>query len=694
MLKPSAFMTPFFLSSQPGLAGGLFTSGSKSAGAAGVPGENLFAMLLAGMKPGEGISGSVGDHASVPPGGQQKGIHDGTAAAFLESVFLNQGVSPDNVVLSREDLDFLNNVLSEMGFSRSELVSFFKIMEETRSDGLITLNHFLKDLSAFEQNELRETDPVNPSLSGPFFLDKSAVPHLELILRDLGLSPEKVNDLLSAASLKTGAIDIGKLVFQLKSRMHSNPVSPEPSPASNRTAAQTGNLKAPPPGQYPAPDRTMTQESYLKGKGFSIAEVSDQTEFLSKDQNRVSGSVPEKGALSTDPMLRPKDPKNPAFDPPPVRRVASGLEKLGLSVPNKPPHQPFTLEMLIQALEKKTRTPVQIPRHMPMDSAQLAETVQEMPAVKAMKMEKTNSFFGFAREMMIDRQNKPAHDKSASQLSGKRAPLSVNTRDTALQNQGHPRGDSRIPPEDVPVKASVHQADAGRRTFRMDYLKPDTEKTAAAPNTDIDSRPMPSDLIKTDSGAGLESRQALMTSDDGVQRQSMTFAAAVKEVSAPGRSMGMPQQGPLPAAVVTQVGKEIASFLQRGERIFTLQLKPPELGMVTIEMDVKENALKMSVVAETSSAKEMLHANYVDLRRVLEGFGVRVESFDVQLSGNLNNHASANGDGALNQQSHSHGRFGRNVQPDGPGGDTAGEDDIGSPGMMQPGKDGLLDLLA
>jgi hypothetical protein len=373
--------------------------------------------------------------------------------------------------------------------------------------------------------------------------------------------------------------------------------------------------------------------------------------------------------------------------------VASGLEKLGLSVPEKGPHNPFTLERLIQALEQKIQDPAQVSRHSSMDAEHMAETVQEMPAVKAMKMEKAGVYFGFAREMMIQGQNKPGADKTAAQLFGVKDPLSVNTGDTALRNQGAPMGDSRIPAEEVPVKDFFYQADAGRRAFQMDCLKSDTENTAMAPKSGIDSRPVLSDFIKTEGGARQETLQTLVTGGERVQGQTMTFAAAVQEAALPGNPASVPRQGPLPSAVMDQVGKEIASFLQRGERVFTLQLKPPELGMVNIEMDVKENAIKMSVVAETSSAKDMLQANYVDLRRTLEGFGIRVESFDVQMSDNQN-HASATGDGALNQQSHSHGRSGRNIQSDGPGGDTAGEDGIGSPGVLPPAKDGLLDLLA
>ncbi len=87
-----------------------------------------------------------------------------------------------------------------------------------------------------------------------------------------------------------------------------------------------------------------------------------------------------------------------------------------------------------------------------------------------------------------------------------------------------------------------------------------------------------------------------------------------------------------PPHVVETVGKEIATFLQRGDRILKLQLKPAELGTVNIEMDTKENVVKLSIVAETSSARELFLSNHNELRRVLEGHGIRLENLDVQMN--------------------------------------------------------------
>jgi flagellar hook-length control protein FliK len=114
--------------------------------------------------------------------------------------------------------------------------------------------------------------------------------------------------------------------------------------------------------------------------------------------------------------------------------------------------------------------------------------------------------------------------------------------------------------------------------------------------------------------------------------------------------------------------------------------------MVNIEMDVKENVLKMSVVTETSSAKDMLHANYVDLKRVLEGYGIRVETFDVQLN-TSQNHVSANGDGFLNHQ-HSQQGMGKNIRFGKTAGGTAEDEVIEQSILPQKNNEARLDLLA
>lgn len=377
MLNSSALLKSFFTSSQPTLQGKAQALGSKPGFSTGVPGENLFARLLAGKNPDSGSAGthfvkprlSIGNESSATA--VRSGATDGDSpvVAVLESAFLNHGFFPDTIVLSQEDFDFLGNILNGMGFSRAELTTLFRSMKQARSDGQITLTHFLKDLSAFEQGKLQPARPPFSLLTSSF--DKSAVPHLELILRNLGIPADKMNALLAAASRENGAIDIKKLVFQLKSHA-----------ASMGKSAGTTRMA----------DPAVLQTVHLKQ---GLDSVPGNSETKAPSQRIVAGDT-EAIKYSNGPQ-----PDSQTF-----QRMPPGLEKLGLSVSDKEAHPSFTLETFIQALEKKVQGPALFSNRVSMDPARLAEVVVEMPAVKSMKMEKAVTFFAFAEEMMIDRLNK------------------------------------------------------------------------------------------------------------------------------------------------------------------------------------------------------------------------------------------------------------------------------------------------
>jgi hypothetical protein len=88
----------------------------------------------------------------------------------------------------------------------------------------------------------------------------------------------------------------------------------------------------------------------------------------------------------------------------------------------------------------------------------------------------------------------------------------------------------------------------------------------------------------------------------------------------------------LPTYLVDQVAKQLARSALRGERVITLQLKPPELGAVKVEMDIKGNMLKVWMVAENSSVRELLLSNVHELREALVDQGVKLERLDVQIN--------------------------------------------------------------
>ena len=91
-------------------------------------------------------------------------------------------------------------------------------------------------------------------------------------------------------------------------------------------------------------------------------------------------------------------------------------------------------------------------------------------------------------------------------------------------------------------------------------------------------------------------------------------------------------RAPLPTYLVDQVGKQISRSILRGDKVVRLQLKPPELGKVKIKIDIKDNVLKLGMIAEHSSVKEVLLSNVHELREALLSQGIQLENIDIQIN--------------------------------------------------------------
>jgi len=89
-----------------------------------------------------------------------------------------------------------------------------------------------------------------------------------------------------------------------------------------------------------------------------------------------------------------------------------------------------------------------------------------------------------------------------------------------------------------------------------------------------------------------------------------------------------------PAYLIDQVGKQISRSILRGEKVIRLQLKPPELGVLKVEIDIKGNILKIGMITENSSIKELLLSNVHELREALVEQGVKLDRLDIHINYN------------------------------------------------------------
>jgi flagellar hook-length control protein FliK len=87
----------------------------------------------------------------------------------------------------------------------------------------------------------------------------------------------------------------------------------------------------------------------------------------------------------------------------------------------------------------------------------------------------------------------------------------------------------------------------------------------------------------------------------------------------------------IPLHVVNQVGRRISLAVKRGENHLKIRLKPPDLGSIQLEMSMKDNALRVAMLAEHQSVKEVLMSHISDLRQTLMQQGIELQKVDVEI---------------------------------------------------------------
>ena len=88
----------------------------------------------------------------------------------------------------------------------------------------------------------------------------------------------------------------------------------------------------------------------------------------------------------------------------------------------------------------------------------------------------------------------------------------------------------------------------------------------------------------------------------------------------------------LPNHVTQQVGKSIIRAINLGEDTLRLQLKPPELGRVFMSIENNGDAMKVSIITEHQSARDILASNVNEIKTILSSSGISLERFEVDMS--------------------------------------------------------------
>jgi flagellar hook-length control protein FliK len=117
-------------------------------------------------------------------------------------------------------------------------------------------------------------------------------------------------------------------------------------------------------------------------------------------------------------------------------------------------------------------------------------------------------------------------------------------------------------------------------------------------------------ILPVEQGAPAQTGQA-------VQSEHAAKAPAAEQTSQP--------------ALLNQVAERIATGIRRGESRLTLQIHPPSLGKVHIDLAIRNNQLRAVIIAETAQAKMLLDAHLDQLKACLENQNLDVSKVSVEV---------------------------------------------------------------
>lgn len=84
-----------------------------------------------------------------------------------------------------------------------------------------------------------------------------------------------------------------------------------------------------------------------------------------------------------------------------------------------------------------------------------------------------------------------------------------------------------------------------------------------------------------------------------------------------------------PAQVIDQITERINVGMQRGESKITLQIHPPHLGKLEIDLSMRDNQLRAIIIAESHQARQLIEGNLDQLKTCLESQNIDVDKVTV-----------------------------------------------------------------
>ncbi len=83
--------------------------------------------------------------------------------------------------------------------------------------------------------------------------------------------------------------------------------------------------------------------------------------------------------------------------------------------------------------------------------------------------------------------------------------------------------------------------------------------------------------------------------------------------------------------VVRQVVKNVTLMVDAGKTAMSMQLKPEHLGRVSLDLQMEDSKMKLSLKVETEGAKQIVEGSISQLKETLNSQGITIEDIDIEV---------------------------------------------------------------
>ncbi|ETR69937.1 MAG: hypothetical protein OMM_03600 [Candidatus Magnetoglobus multicellularis str. Araruama] len=118
------------------------------------------------------------------------------------------------------------------------------------------------------------------------------------------------------------------------------------------------------------------------------------------------------------------------------------------------------------------------------------------------------------------------------------------------------------------------------------------------------------------------------------------FLSFLKQESASAQSAKMQNapklpERPVPYYLNQQVGRQLANAIRNNENQVTIQLRPPHLGTLQLDLEIQNNILRVGMATDNQVTRDILVSHINDLRESLGEQGIKIDEVDIQINYDL-----------------------------------------------------------